>query len=142
MKNFLKKLDDHTCEMNKIDYLIMGVMILLYGFISFYHLGDIKAPKSYYTFNYLDEEVTVRLKDVRRISKIVYYTGNNITVDIVKKSVAISFYKMIFSIFLSFINIFDLKNESLIFTQFILGCIISGILSIYLIFTAIVQVQK
>ena len=72
----------------------------------------------------------------------VYYTGNNITVDIVKKSVAISFYKMIFSIFLSFINIFDLKNESLIFTQFIMGCIISGILSFYLIYTAIAQVQK
>ena len=69
----------------------------------------------------------------------IYYTENNITVDIIKKSVSISFYKMIFSIFQNFIDILDFKNESLIFTQFIIGCIISGILSAYIILTLILS---
>lgn len=77
IKNYLSSLNDKTCKLVKIDYFIMGVMILIYGIISFYHLGDLKAPNTYYTFEDNDS-ITINLGGEYDISKIMYFTGNNI----------------------------------------------------------------
>ena len=71
---------------------------------------------------------------------IIYYAENiEISIDIIKKSFAISFYKQLLYYFIWFINIFLVENKSLILTQFIFGCIISGLLSFYLILTSILN---
>ena len=71
---------------------------------------------------------------------IIYYAENiEISIDIIKKSFAISFYKQLLYYFIWIINIFLVENKSLILTQFIFGCIISGLLSFYLILTSILN---
>ena len=54
--------------------------------------------------------------------------GDQINVDIIKKSFAISIYKIIFSIIKLFLDISNPDNLSVILFQFIIGCIFSLIL--------------
>lgn len=76
LKNF--KLNDNTRKLHKIDWVIMGIMIILYGILSFIRLGDTKVPNTYKTFSYIDDEVVVVLRDDYQIGTMRYYTGNNL----------------------------------------------------------------
>lgn len=78
MKNMKFELNDNTRKLNKIDYIIMGIMVLLYAIISFYQLGDTVSPKTFYTFNNIDDSVVINLDNNSDILKMRYYTGNNI----------------------------------------------------------------
>jgi hypothetical protein len=79
MKLFKKfELSDNTRKLNKIDWIIMGVMVLIYGIISFIRLGDTVAPNTYYTFNNLGDEVVVSLTNEYNVRKLRYYTGYNL----------------------------------------------------------------
>ena len=64
---------------------------------------------------------------------LAYITEAEISVDIVKKSFAISFYKSIFWFFELFLGIFNIKNEGFIFFQFIFGIVYSSLFSLILI---------
>ena len=75
MNKFISKLNDNTSKLNKIDYWIMGIMVLIYGIISFYHLGDTISPKTFYSFNDSDE-VVITLPSETYVSKMMFYTGN------------------------------------------------------------------
>ncbi len=77
MKKIMDKLKDKTGKLNKVDYWIMGIMVLIYGIISFYHLGSFSAPKTFYNFN-VDDSITINLPSKTNVSKIMYYTGSNI----------------------------------------------------------------
>ena len=61
----------------RLDYIIMSVLILIYGILSFYKLGNIEVPKTYHSFNESDE-VVLSLESMHEVSKIRYYTGYNI----------------------------------------------------------------
>lgn len=80
------ELNDKTRKLNKTDWIIMGVMVLVYGILSFIRLGDLKGPNTYKTFHVSDEEV-ITLKDEMYINKMRYYTGNNIGEIIVSSSI-------------------------------------------------------
>ena len=77
--NILKKikLKDNTRKLSKTDWIIMGVMVLIYGIISFIRLGDTKAPNTYYAFDDFGDEVVVTLKEEADISFMRYYTAYN-----------------------------------------------------------------
>ena len=78
MKKIEWNLSDKTSKLNKKDYIIMGIMILLYSIISFYQLGDFNAPKTFYTFKSEDDSIVVDIGESKDISKIRYWTGSNI----------------------------------------------------------------
>ena len=60
--------------------------------------------------------------------------SKNNPIDLINKSFAISFYKLIFKLIKFLLGLFNFGNEGLVFFQFILGCILSGILSIIIIY--------
>ena len=64
--------------LDRKDYLIMVIIALVYGIISFYRLGSFSVPRTYHTFNNMGDEIVINLNKEDNISKIVYYTGNNI----------------------------------------------------------------
>ena len=70
------KLKDNTKKLNKIDWIIMGIMVLIYGILSFIRLGDTKVPNTYYNFHDIGDSISINLNEVKDISKIRYYTGN------------------------------------------------------------------
>ena len=78
--NILKKikLKDNTRKLSKPDWIIMGIMVLIYGILSFIRLGDTSAPNTYYTFQNVDDSIVVTLREKSDISSMRYYTGNNI----------------------------------------------------------------
>lgn len=76
LKNF--SLKDNTRKLSKTDWIIMGVLVLIYGIISFIRLGDTSVPLTYKTFTYEGEEAVIELKEKTEIGKIRYYTGSNL----------------------------------------------------------------
>ena len=71
------KLNDNTRVLNKIDWIIIGIMILVYSILSFIRLGDTSVPITYFTFSE-NEEVVVTLEEKSHITSMRYYTGNNL----------------------------------------------------------------
>ena len=57
------------------EYLIIIVLMLIYAIISFSNLGSLKAPKTYYKFDNLNDEAVIVLDESTNISKIRYYTA-------------------------------------------------------------------
>ena len=78
MKKFDIELNDKTSKLNKKDYLIMGIMILIYSIISFYRLGDMNSPNTYHTFENVGDSVVINLGKESSIHYIRYWTGANI----------------------------------------------------------------
>ena len=78
MKKYINKISDKTSKLNKIDFIIMGIMIFLYGMLSFYKLGDLRVPNTYYNFKDINDSIEIELKEESGVSKIRLYSGNNI----------------------------------------------------------------
>ena len=79
MKLFKKfKLEDKTNKFNKTDWIIMGILVLVYGIISFIRLGDTKVPVTYKVFNDIDDYAIVTLEEETKINKMRYYVGNEL----------------------------------------------------------------
>ena len=72
------KLNDHTKKLNKTDWIIMGILVLLYGIISFIRLGDTKVPSTYKTFVDGDDYAIITLQDKTYVNKIRYYVGDGL----------------------------------------------------------------
>ena len=70
--------DDKTNKINKKDWIIIGIMVFIYGLLSFYRLGDFNVPSTYKTFENEDDSEIITLNDESYIYKMRYYTGNNI----------------------------------------------------------------
>ena len=77
MKKYVELLNDNDFELKKIDYIIMGIMVFIYGILSFYRLGDTFAPQTFHDFKN-NNEIVVNLNNDNYISKMRYYTGYNI----------------------------------------------------------------
>lgn len=74
--NFFKDLADDSPKLSRKDWIVMGVLIVFYLVISFYNLGTLQNPKTYYQFTSEGESVGIMLPSVsQEVSKIRYYTG-------------------------------------------------------------------
>ena len=75
-EHFFANLNDSTSKIGRKDWIIMGIFVLFYMIIAFYHLGSMKNPQTFYQFTYEGEEVGVELKgQSQQVSKLRYYTG-------------------------------------------------------------------
>lgn len=80
MKKFYGKIrtffSDDSRKIKKNDLIIMGVMVLLYGILSFANLGTVKNPQTFLTFEMEGNEATLEIDGgVTEISKIRHFSG-------------------------------------------------------------------
>lgn len=74
-----KSFSDNTPKLKKKDFIILAVLMAFYLIISFYHLGTLQTPKTYYQFTNEGEDIGLEIEGVsQEISKIRYYTGPEI----------------------------------------------------------------
>jgi len=78
--NNIKKIDtffqDNTRKMKKNDWLIVGVMILIYSIVSFINLGSTKNPQTFKKFARYDNSVVFKIdEEPQYISKMRHYAG-------------------------------------------------------------------
>ncbi len=76
LKNF--KLNDKTKKLNKYDWFVIGIMVLIYAIISFFRLGDMNVPQTYKSYENDGDSTIIVLKDAALINKIRYYVGNEL----------------------------------------------------------------
>ena len=78
--NNIKKIasffQDNTRKMKKNDWLIVGVMILIYSIISFINLGSTQNPQTFKKFARYDNSVVFKIdEEPQYISKMRHYAG-------------------------------------------------------------------
>lgn len=61
--------------MEKRDYIALGLIVFFYSIIAFFHLGDTKAPESFYEISERYEQIELDLGNVCPIQKMDYYLG-------------------------------------------------------------------
>lgn len=54
--------------------LFLIVVVFLYTFLEFFHLGNFSAPQTFHVFNY-DEELYIVLPNEQKVSKVLLYVG-------------------------------------------------------------------
>ena len=72
MKKIDKFLNEDILKIKKIDFIVIGILVLIYGIISFINLGDMKAPQTYYDL-VENEMITIELKNTDDVIKLKYY---------------------------------------------------------------------
>ena len=70
--------DDKTNKIKKNDWIIIGIMVFLYGLLSFYRLGDLNVPTTYKTFENENDYEIITLNEQTKLYKMRYYTGNSL----------------------------------------------------------------
>lgn len=76
LRSFFSDSTSHTPMLGKKDWIVMAILSVFYLIISFYHLGTLNSPQTYYSFTYGGESIGVMLPgNNQEISKIRYYTG-------------------------------------------------------------------
>lgn len=73
MKKISKILNEKTKKLTKIDYIILGILILTYSILSFINLGSLNNPQTFYRFE--KEEVVLKLNDLTDVIRIKLYNG-------------------------------------------------------------------
>lgn len=68
--------DEENKKLDKKDFKIIGVLVIIYSILALINLGSFKNPKTYYKFTYSGEDVGFKINgDKQHISKMRYYTG-------------------------------------------------------------------
>lgn len=63
-------------KLKPVDYAIMAGIMIIYGAVAFYNLGDTKAPQTFTALNEV-KEVKLDLGAEQEISKLQYYLGSH-----------------------------------------------------------------
>ena len=72
----IEKFSDNSSKLNKVDYYIIVVLVIIYSFFGLYRLGSFNVPQTYYKINDYQESIDLSIKeDVQHVSKMIYYTG-------------------------------------------------------------------
>ena len=75
-KEILKPLDVLSSKLNKTDFIILGILIVIYSIFAFYHLGSFKNPQTFYHFEKENQSVDIELATQKQfVSKLRYFTG-------------------------------------------------------------------
>lgn len=70
----MKKKVDKIVKFSIIDFVIVFAIMLVYGIVSFYRLGDFKAPNSFY-YNKEGNDIIVDLGESKHIDKLMIFNG-------------------------------------------------------------------
>lgn len=65
-------------HMTRVDWVILAVIVLVYGVRAFWGLGNMTAPETFCRFPEGGSQVTVELTEDRTVGEVLYYTGLNI----------------------------------------------------------------
>lgn len=68
-------LRDNSRKLGKVDWLIIGIMVVVYSIISFINLGSFTNPQTFLEFQYSGEEASFTLAEAKEISHIRMYSG-------------------------------------------------------------------
>lgn len=68
-------LRDNSRKLGKVDWLIVGIMVVVYSIISFINLGSFTNPQTFLEFQYSGEEASFTLAEAKEISHIRMYSG-------------------------------------------------------------------
>ena len=71
-------LRDNSRKLGKIDWIIIGVMVVVYSIISFINLGSFTNPQTFLEFQYSGEEASFTLAEAKEVSHIRKYAGPEI----------------------------------------------------------------
>jgi len=74
-KNILQTEPQKESRFNRKDFLLLGVLVIVYSTIAFINLGSTKVPQSFWKPAALGESFYVDLGESKDISKISYYFG-------------------------------------------------------------------
>lgn len=88
MKKIIKILNSKVSKLSKIDYIIIGIIILLYSVLSFINLGSFNNPQTFYklndnqevVFEFANETDVIRIKTFcgeQRSENYLYYSYDN-----------------------------------------------------------------
>lgn len=88
MKKINKILNSKVSKLSKIDYIIIGIIILLYSILSFINLGSFNNPQTFYklndnqevVFEFANETDVIRIKTFcgeQRSENYLYYSYDN-----------------------------------------------------------------
>ena len=72
MMSINKILNTKNKKMDKIDFIILSVIIAFYSVLSFINLGTTSSPWTFLTLN-KEEEITLKLKDKEKVENMVIY---------------------------------------------------------------------
>ena len=61
-------------KLTKIDFIILGIILIFYTTLSFINLGSFKNPQTFYEFS-KNEEVILKLKNENDIIRMKFYNG-------------------------------------------------------------------
>ena len=61
---------------NKIDFIILGIIVVIYSILSFYRLGNIKSPNTFISYN-KGEELNIYLNQEDDIIRMKSFNGHN-----------------------------------------------------------------
>ena len=71
-------LRDNSRKLGKVDWLIIGIMVVIYSVISFINLGSFTNPQTFLEFQYSGEEASFTLAEAKEISHIRMYSGSEV----------------------------------------------------------------
>ena len=74
MKKISNILNERIEKLTKVDYIILGIIILTYGILSFINLGSLNNPQTFYKFE-KGEEVVLKFSDLTDVIRIKLYDG-------------------------------------------------------------------
>lgn len=77
-KTIKSLLRDNSRKLGKIDWIIIGVMVVVYSIISFVNLGSFTNPQTFLEFQYSGEEASFTLAEAKEVSHIRMYAGSEI----------------------------------------------------------------
>ncbi len=77
-KTIKSLLRDNSRKLGKIDWIIIGVMVVVYSIISFINLGSFTNPQTFLEFQYSGEEASFTLAEAKEVSHIRMYAGPEI----------------------------------------------------------------
>ena len=74
MKKIQKYLNESNKKWNKKDTITILIILLIYGILSFYHLGNVKSPNTFHDFQE-KQEVIVELNQEENINNLISFSG-------------------------------------------------------------------
>ena len=74
MKKIQKYLNESNKKWNKKDTITILIILLIYGILSFYHLGNVKSPNTFHDFQE-NQEVIVELNQAENINNLISFSG-------------------------------------------------------------------
>ncbi|MCR5609100.1 MAG: glycosyltransferase family 39 protein, partial [Lachnospiraceae bacterium] len=63
-------------HLTKTDWIIMGVLTVIYACIAFYNLGDMDAPQSFWETQDYYTDIDIQLPKDTKLKEVKYYLGN------------------------------------------------------------------